>query len=321
MKAAVYRVQGDPDVITYEEIPDPECGDNDVLLRVEAISIEGGDLLYRKRMTPATVPYVPGYSAAGEVIAVGRAVHAFKRGQKVATFSLGGSHASLRAVHQDYCWVLPAGIDMNVAACVPVALGTAYQALFDLGRLEAGQTVLIQGAAGGVGLAAVQLAKRAGARVIGTGSSHEQLDKLRTYGLDEGIDYHTEDVVSRVHALTDNRGVDVALDQLGGASLQIAVDSLADGGRAIMVGMVESGPLIVNAMGLVRGRKSLIGCMLGATMHEPPVHEFIQRLIARVASGEFTVPIAKIFSLEDAPAAHRYAETRGRDIGRVIMRP
>lgn len=321
MKAAIYSVNGDPGVITFAAVPDPVPANNEVLVRNAAISIEGGDLLSRKRLPPSHTPYIVGYAAAGEVVAVGADVNSLRVGDQVTTFSPRGSHATLRAVREDRCWVLPAGMDMQAAACIPVGLGTAYQALFDLGQLRSGQTVLINGAAGGVGLAAVQLAKQAGARVLGTGSSDEQLRALRAYGLDEGINYQTEDVLARVRELTGKRGVDVAIDPVGGASLQIACDALVEQGRAVMVGMLDSGPQVVNAAGLLRGRKHLIGCMLGNMIHEPPVRAFIQQLVARVASGELNVAIDRAFPLAQAADAHRYAETRGRSFGRVVMIP
>ncbi len=321
MKAAVYSTNGSPDVIHYQTVADPVPKADEVLVRNLAISIEGGDLLSRARRKPSRSDHIVGYGAAGEIVALGRDVTELHLGQRVTTFAPTGSHAELRAVRQDCCWLLPEGMDMAAAACIPVGLGTAYQALFDLGQLTAGQTVLVQGAAGGVGLAAVQLAKRAGARVLGTASSTEHLDQLRTLGLDEGIVHGAEDVVQRVRELTENLGVDLAIDPVGGAALQVACDALAVGGRVVMVGMVDSSPHVVNATPLMIGRRSLIGCMLGQVIHQPRERRFIEELVTLVHSGEITVVIDREFPLAEAAAAHRHAETRGRPMGRVVMIP
>ncbi len=321
MKAAVYYRTGDPAVFSYEEVPDPLPGDDEVLIRVAAISIEGADLLQRRFVPPAATPHVVGYAAAGEIVALGRNVRGLEIGQNVTSFGEQGSHAELRAVRADRCWLLPKGMNLQTACCVPIAFGTAYQALFELGGLQTGETVLIQGAGGGVGLAAVQLAKRFGARVIGTGSSAELLAKLHPYGLDEGVNYQTEDVVTRVRALTRGRGVDLLIDPVGGAALQQGVDCLAIEGRAVMVGMVDRHPHALNAAGILTGRRRLIGCMMGFTAHTPGVHGFIQGLLAQVAAGDLKMVINRTFPLAQAAAAHAFAETRGRDIGRVVMLP
>ena len=322
MKAALYDTNGGPEVMRYGDAPDPHVGEGQVLVRVEAISIEGGDLMSRRLRRPAAPGHIVGYAAAGEIVDVGPGVEERRAGQKVATFGQAGSHASLRLVRADHCWVLPAGMNVGAAAAVAVGLGTAHLALFELARLQAGETVLVQGAAGGVGLAAVQLAKRAGARVIGTGSSAAQLEALRPYGLDNGIVYGREDVAAAVRELTEKRGVDVAVDPIGGATLSTTIDCLGFGGRAVLVGLLDQAqPSVVDARLLLMNGKSLIGGMLGTIMHTPPVRAFIQELLARVHSGELTVAVDRVFPLAEAAEAHRYAETRGRSIGRVLITP
>src|SRR5687767_8476479 len=220
MKAAVYRENGGPEVLSYEEVADPVPGADEVLIRVEAISIEGGDLLNRRMVPLPHSPHIVGYSTAGTVTAVGEHVTDLRVGQRVSAFGETGSHAELRVVRPDHCWVLPDGLDAAAAACVPVAFGTAYEALFERAAVTTGSTVLVQGVAGGVGSAAVQLAAKAGARVIGTGSSQQQLDALRRLGLHDGIDYTTEDVRQRVLDLTDGVGVDLVVDPVGGPMTQ-----------------------------------------------------------------------------------------------------
>jgi NADPH2:quinone reductase len=143
MKAAVIYQNGGPDVLRYEDVPDPECPDGCVLIDVEAISIEGGDLLARAGSPPPSVPYIVGYLAAGTVTEVGAGVGDRTPGDRVVTLNMAGSHASKRAVPAMSTWPIPDGLDAAPAACVPVAYGTAQECLFTAGNLEAGQTALI----------------------------------------------------------------------------------------------------------------------------------------------------------------------------------
>src|SRR5881397_2697979 len=168
MKAAVIYENGGPDVLRYEDVPDPDCPNGCVLVDVEAISIEGGDLLARAGSPPPSVPHVVGYLAAGTVAEVGEGVEDRAAGDRVVTLNAAGSHASRRAVPAMSAWPIPDGLDPVRAACVPVAFGTAQECLFTAGNLQAGQTVLIHAGGGGVGMAAIQLAKQAGATVIST---------------------------------------------------------------------------------------------------------------------------------------------------------
>ncbi len=210
MKAAWYTENGGPDVMQYGDLPDPEVRADTVVIAVEWISIEGGDLLNRLVTPPRVKPFVPGYQASGTVVEVGSGVTRFKAGDRVIGFDWHGSHASLFAVPEKYCYPVPDDLDLKDASTIPVAFGTASDALFEFGRLQPGETVLIQGAAGGVGLAAVQLASKAGATVIGTASSDERLSKLKEWGLDHGINYRTQDIADVCRELTGNTGVDGA---------------------------------------------------------------------------------------------------------------
>lgn len=236
MKAAVYYSNGDPSVLVYEDVPDPVCHPKGVIIRVEAVSIEGGDTLNRWRGPLVTTPHIVGYQAAGEIIEVGAEVTHLKVGMRVATVDAFGSHAELRPVPARNCWPIPAGLDSAKAAVVPVAFGTAHECLFGRGGLKAGETALIQAGASGVGVAAIQLAKQAGAMVIATASSDERLDRLKVYGLDHGINYKRDEVASEVRRLTGGKGADVVVDPVGGTTLQGSIDALAYRGRLSMVG-------------------------------------------------------------------------------------
>ena len=204
MKAAVIYENGGPDVLRYEDVTDPECPEGCVLIDVEAISIEGGDLLARAGSPPPAVPHVIGYLAAGTVAAVGGGVEDRAVGDRLVTLNMAGSHAARRAVPAISTWPIPDGLDAAPAACVPVAVGTAQECLFTAGNLEAGQTVLIQAGAGGVGMAAIQLAKQAGATVISTASSDDKLERLKRVR-PRPRDQLRERGLRRAHARADRR--------------------------------------------------------------------------------------------------------------------
>jgi NADPH2:quinone reductase len=320
MFAAVYRTNGGPEVLSYEEMPDPIANPGQILVRVEAISIEGADVLRRRRTPPRPNPRIEGYTAAGTVVALGAGVDSFAVGDRVVTFGENGSHAELRAVDASFARRLPQNLSMIHAAVALIGFGTAANALFRLGRLKAGETVVIQGAAGGVGVCAVQLAHRAGARVIGTGSTTSSLEQLRRWGLDEALATSEGPVAKRVMSLTGGRGADLLIDTVGGAALQDGVDSLAEGGRAIMVGVNAGGEHKIDAYRLLVTRKSLTGCMFGPILADPDIARLADDVLARVAAGDLATVVDQQFRLADAVEAHRRAEERGR-LGRVVMVP
>lgn len=320
MKAAVYYENGGPEVLKYEDFPDPALHPKGVIVKVEAIAIEGGDTLNRWRGPLMTNPHIVGYQAAGEIVAVGAEVTHLKVGQKVATVNNWGSHAELRSVPARNCWVIPDGYDVKKAAAIPVTFGTADDCLFEAGRLKAGETVLVQAGASGVGVAAIQLAKRAGATVLATASSDERLERLKPLGLDHGINYAREDVVKEVMRLTDKKGVDVVVDSVGGPTLQGSINALAYRGRVSMVGAAGREPMVVDVGTMMGGNRQLRGVFLGAEIMTDRVHDNIQRLIDEAARGELEVMVDKVFPLSDAAGAHAYIESRAA-VGRVVLVP
>ena len=322
MKAAVIYENGGPDVLRYEDVADPECPDGCVLIDVEAISIEGGDLLARAGSPPPSVPHIVGYLAAGAVAEVGAGVEGRAVGERVVTLNMAGSHASRRAVPAISSWPIPNGLDVARAACVPVAFGTAHECLFTAGNLEAGQTALIHAGAGGVGMAAIQLAKQTGATVLTTASSDEKLERLQQFGLEHGINYARENFVERTRALTDGRGADLILDSVGGQNLVDSIGALAYRGTLVSVGVAGRAGSNVEARDLWGQNTTLRGVFLGgALMTEyPRVHAMIADLFERVAGKELRVEIDRTFSLAESAAAHAYIESR-QAFGRVVMTP
>jgi NADPH:quinone reductase len=323
MKAAVYYETGGPEVFRYETVPDPAPGPGDVLVRVEAVSIEGGDTLHRLGGELTATPHIVGYQCAGTVAEVGGQVTGLAVGDRVVTVGLDGSHAELRVVPAAFCWVIPEGLSTEEAACVPVPFGTADDCLFEFGRLRAGETALVHAGAGGVGIAAIQLAKRAGATVLATASSDERLERLVVdFGLDHGINYVATDFVTEVRRVTDGRGADVVVDSVGGTTLQGSLGCLAYRGRCVTVGDAGRTPAeTVDISGLRPNNQTLTGYFLGMEMlMGERAHEMIGRLLADIAAGQLKVVVDRRFALSEAAAAHAYIESR-QAFGRVLLIP
>ena len=322
MKAAVYYQTGGPDVFRYEEVPDPVVGPLDILIKVETISIEGGDTLNRLGGELRTVPHVVGYQSAGVVLDVGSDVTDYVVGDRVVSIGVDGSHAALRTATAAFAWKIPDGVTTDDADCVPVPFGTANDCLFEFGRLQSGETALIHAGAGGVGVAAIQLAKRAGARVLATASSDEKLERLRPLGLDEGINYRTHDFVVEVRRLTEGRGVDVVVDGVGGVTLQGSLDVLAYRGRCISFGDAGRSSTERVDISKMRGNnQSLSGYFMGAELFlYPRAHAMVAGLLESVAHKEIRVVIDRTYPLADAEEAHAYIESR-QSFGRVLLIP
>ena len=322
MKAAVYDRTGGPEVFRYADIDEPQLRKGGVLIDVSFIGIQGGDLLHRARGVLATHPHVVGYQASGIVRTVGEGVTALAPGQPVVATMGFGSHAEVVSVPQGSVWAVPDGVSLEEAAGVPIEFGTADDCLFEFGGLKAGETVLVQAGAGGVGLAAIQLAKAAGATVLATASSDERLARLGDFGCDHGINYAKVDLAKAAMEITNGKGVDLVVDSVGGDTLVKSISALAYRGRISWVGDAGRDPHPPD-VGMIKGKNArLTGVFLGAEMGFNPArtHAMIDSLLARVARKELTVVTDRTFRLAEAADAHRYIESR-QAFGRVLMRP
>jgi NADPH2:quinone reductase len=322
MKAAVYYETGEPEVLRYEEVPEPQLRKGGVLIDVAAIAIQGGDTLNRTGGLMASTPHIVGYQASGIVREVGDGVTAFVPGQPVVATMGFGSHAEVINVPASSVWAVPEGLSLEEASGVPIEFGTADDCLFEFGRLQKGETVLIQAGASGVGLAAIQLAKAAGATVLATASSDDRLERLREYGLDHGINYTTVDVAQEVMKYTNGTGVNLVVDSVGGSTLEGSIASLAYRGRISWVGRAGREERPPEVWTIMQKNASITGVFLGAEMAMNPsrTHPLIDNLLARVARKELTVVTDATFPLAQAAEAHRYIESR-KAFGRVIMTP
>ena len=322
MKAAVYYETGGPEVFRYEAVADPVCSPGTVLIEVQAISIEGGDTLHRAGGDMTSRPHIVGYQCAGVVREVGSGVSDRTVGQRVVAVMPHGSYAELVAVPALTTWVLPDGLDVKQGACVPIPFGTADDCLFEFGRLQRGESALVHAGAGGVGIAAIQLAKRAGAKVLATASSDAKLERLKAFGLDHGINYRSGDFVAAVRTHTGGRGADVIVDSVGGHTLERSIDAAAYRGRIAYVGSAGRDAYRPNVDALRPGNKTITGIFLGAELmlNHARVHAMIARHLADLARGTLRMAVDREYPLAEAAAAHAYVESR-QAFGRVLLVP
>ncbi|MCP4755338.1 MAG: zinc-binding dehydrogenase [Proteobacteria bacterium] len=320
MKAAVYYQTGPPSVFKYEEVPDPQCGPHDVVIEAKAISVEGGDVVNRAVGELHTNPFIVGYQSAGVIVETGESVTTRQVGQRVATLNFFGSHAEKRAAPFLTCWPIPDNVSFEEAACVPVTFGTAHDCLFEFGKLQSGETVLIQGGAGGVGVAAIQLAKQAGARVLATASSDERLERLREYGLDHGINYLEQDLVAEVDRLTDNAGASLVVDPIGGPTLEKSILAAGHRGRIISMGTAGRDFSKIDLSRMAEKNRSITAVFQGAEIFTERVQKVIADLFQQISQGKLKVPIDRQFPLSQAAEAHAFIESR-QAVGRVLLIP
>jgi NADPH:quinone reductase-like Zn-dependent oxidoreductase len=319
MKAIHYSRNGGPEVMEYGELPDPGVGPDTVLIAVEWISIEGGDLLNRIFSPPSPTPFVPGYQASGVVVEVGERVTRFRPGDRVMGFDWHGSHAELFAVPEHHAYPIPDGLDLRLAATIPIPFGTAHDALHEYGGMKAGDFILVQGAAGGVGLAAAQFAARAGGIVIGTASGKERLEKIVPFGLHHGIDYRSEDITARCREITGGKGVDLVLDLAGGQGKDALLRAVRPHGRYAVIGAAGGTLPSFGFFELIRKALHVVGISFGRDMNTPRVHALIADIARQVTAGELRMPIAAEYALADAVEAHRFV-AEGHPFGRVLLR-
>lgn len=322
MKAAVYYEGGGPEVLQYEDFPDPNVPPRNVLIEVHAVSIEGGDVLARGYGPAGPTPYCGGYLASGVIVEIGSDVKDRFVGQRVTTADNGGSHASLRSVNSRSAWPLPDEMSYQDGACIPIPFGTADDSLFEFGRLQAGESVLIHAGASGTGLAGIQLAKRAGATVLATASSDDRLERLKAYGLDYGINYLEVDFEVVVKEHTNGNGPDLIVDSVGGKNLEKSLRCAAYRGRIVAMGGVGRDDYKPDFSVMAGQNKTYVSYFQGAElmMNGERARANVQRLIGDVSKGELKVVIDKTYPLSKAADAHAYIESR-QAFGRVVLIP
>lgn len=326
MQAIVIREPGDENVMQIGEVPDPVPGPEDVTIRVRASAVNRADLLQRRGFYPPPpgASEILGLECAGEIEAVGAAVPAgrFAPGDRVMALLAGGGYAQRVAVHHGSVLRVPDALDLVAAGGFPEVYLTAHLNLFMLGGVASGGSALVHGGGSGVGTAAIQLLREAGAAVYVTAGSDEKCRRCVEMGATAAINYRTEDFGERIRELTNGRGVDAVLDSIGGPYFARNVASLTPGGRLVIIGLTGGASAEVNLAPLMLKRLQVIG----STLRARPVAEkaeivasFERRFGAAVAAGRLGVVVDRVLPLAQAPDAHRVVAA-SEHFGKVILR-
>jgi NADPH2:quinone reductase len=274
MKALVCRAFGSVESLAIDDVPDPAPVAGQVTIGVRACGVNFPDVLIvqGKYQFKPPVPFSPGGEVAGVVEAVGPGVTGLKVGDRVVAIAAWGGMAEKLAADASQVLPIPDGVDFVTASCVASAHGTTLYALRDRAKLRQGETLLVLGAAGGLGLAAVQVGKRLGARVIAAASTPEKLETCRKHGADLLVDYTREDLKARVKALTDGQGADVIYDPVGGPFTEAALRAIAWEGRLLVIGFTAGDiPKIPLNLVLLKGC-SVVGVFWGMSVMRDPNH-------------------------------------------------
>ncbi len=312
------------EALRWETLPTPEPQPGQLRLAVKAASLNFPDLLIvqNKYQRKPPLPFVPGSEFAGVVEAVGAGVTDFKPGDRVAALAELGGFASHAVVDSRLALPLPDQMPFEHAAAFAFTYGTSLHALVDRGALRAGETVLVLGAAGGVGSAAVQIAKAVGARVIAAVSSAEKCARVREMGADVALDYTRCALRDELKALTDGRGPDVVYDPVGDALAEPAFRSIAWRGRYLVVGFAGGGiPALPWNLALLKGA-SVVGVFLGEYLRREPAafRRDLQRLLAWYAEGKVRPLIDQVWPLSQLHDAYARMGSRGV-IGKLVLTP
>jgi len=322
MKAVLCKQYGPPESLTFEELPSPRAGPGEVVVAVKAASVNFPDVLIiqNKYQFKPPLPFSPGSELAGIVKEVGPGVAGFMAGDKVIAFTTYGAFAEEVKTEAARLLPLPEGMDFASGAAFLLTYGTSDHALRDRGGLKAGETLLVLGAAGGVGLAAIEIGKALGARVIACASSDEKLAICREHGADAGINYATQDLRERVKALTDGRGVDVVYDAVGGPYTEPAFRSLAWRGRLLVVGFAAGEiPKLPLNLALLKGA-SVVGVFWGDFTRREP-REFadsVRQLERWFREGKLRPHVSQTFPLHQAAEALKLMAAR-QVKGKVVL--
>jgi NADPH:quinone reductase len=325
MKAVYISKFGDLDGLEVRDVPEPKEPEADeVLVRVRAVGLNRADLLQvlgRYPPPPGFSAEIPGLEFAGEISSVGSDVAAFALGDRVFGITAGEAQAEYLRVNAGLVALIPDNLSFTQAAAVPEAFITAHDAMFSQAGLTGGESVLIHAVGSGVGLAALQIARAAGATVIGTSRTADKIDRSRAYGLDHGIIAGPEGFLTELRRLTRDAGVNVILDLVGGAYFEPNLQSLAQKGRLMLVGLTSGAKADFDLRLALRKRVTIIGTTLrGRNDHEKAqaVNAFARDFLPRLANGTIEPVVDRVFSADDALAAYRYIASN-QSFGKIVL--
>lgn len=322
MKAMVCEAFGGPEVLVARELPDPlPPGPGEVQIRISARGVQYVDVLqlagkYQTRPEP---PFIPGSEAAGQVISVGPDVTRFKAGDLVMSRHGTGAFAEIANANVGACDAVPAGMDLEQAGVFRSAFGTAYHALLQRGRMAAGEWVLVHGAAGGIGIAAIQVAKLFGAKVIATASTEAKRAACLEEGADHVLDYRSG-FIDEVKKLTGGRGADIVYDPIGDKVSEDSLRCMAWGGRLLILGFLGGGPATIKSNYLLIKGIAAVGVYMGGfQQNQPDLYAANNRTLDQLASeGKLRVRISHRLPLERAREALEAVMNR-EVIGKAVM--
>lgn len=323
MKAIEISSFGDPQVLKEVEIDMPQPREQEILVRVRAAGVNRADVAQRQGHYPPPngVSVLPGLEVAGEVAGLGKNANRFKVGDKVTALMAGGGYAEYATIHQTNALPLPKGYDFILAAAIPENYFTVWSNVFDRGKLKRGESFLVHGGTSGIGTAAIQLAKAFGAHVIATAGSDEKCQACLDFGADYAINYKTNDYTRDVLDYTDNHGVDVTLDMVGGDYTNKNFKVAAADGRIVQIAYLHGNMATVNLNYIMRKRLYFTGSTLrdrDFSFKAEIANELYQQVWPLFADGSIKPIIDKVFLLQDADKAHQRMES-SQHIGKIIL--
>jgi NADPH2:quinone reductase len=323
MRAVVCRGWGPIDDLTLEDAPSPTPGAGQVLIDVKATGVNYADSLMvaGKYQTKPEFPFSPGLETAGVVAACGDGVTRFEPGDRVMAILAYGGFAERALADEIETFPVPARMSLDEAGAFPIAYISSHVAIRWQGRLEPGETMLVLGAAGGVGLTAVEIGKAMGARVIAAASTDDKLAVARAHGADALVNYGRDHLTERVMALTDGKGADVCFDPVGGDLFDAALSSLGWGGRILLIGFVAGIPRIPANRLLVKHRSALGSALRYFRWHAPDkLRRTVDELVAWYEAGKLRPLVSDRFPLEKTVDAIRLLTDR-KATGKVVVNP
>lgn len=324
MRAVRCEAWGGPETLHVRDIADPVAGPGEVLIRIRAAGVNFPDVLIiqKKYQVQPELPFTPGAEIAGEIEAVGEGVTIFKPGDRVLALCSTGGFAEKIALNAHRCIPIPDDVSFEVAAGFILAFGTSHHAVVDRGAVQPGETVLVLGAAGGVGLAAVEIAKAKGANVIAAASSDAKLAICREHGADAVINYSTENLRGSIKSLTEGKGPDIIFDPVGGRYAEPAFRSIAWRGRYLVIGFADGDiPALPLNLPLLKGA-SVVGVFWGDFARREPKNQItmMQDLFTMLESGQIQPLISKTYALADTQSALEAMAAR-RVTGKIVILP
>jgi len=324
MRAVEIAETGGPEVLRVAERPVPQPGAGEALIEVAAAGVNRPDVLQRQGRypPPAGASDIPGLEVAGRIVELGTGASGFERGDLVCALVAGGGYAEYCVAPTPQCLAIPEGIEITAAAGIPETFFTVWTNVFERGRLAPGEWLLVHGGASGIGTTAIMLGKAFRARVIATAGSAEKCAACERLGAERGVNYRAEDFVAVVKQLTEDRGVDVILDMVGGSYVPRNVDCLATDGRLVQIAVLEGAKAEISLIPFLRRRLTLTGSTLRArTVEEKAAiaRALQERVWPLLAAGRVRPVIDRVLPLERADEAHRVMEA-GEHIGKIVLR-